>query len=110
MLFQALVIFLPISIFFKILSNGGKVHFGYARTRKTSLLCKAFGCKGNCLTKKAAGGAGVLTSLCDDSTLGLALGLRLGLGLGLRLELVARNRNLRRRRRRKFAFSQNRPM
>ena len=26
MLFQAVVIFLPISIFFKILSNGGKVH------------------------------------------------------------------------------------
>ena len=27
MLFQAVVIFLPISIFFKILSNGGKVHY-----------------------------------------------------------------------------------
>ena len=27
MLFQAVVIFLPISIFFKILSNGGKVHW-----------------------------------------------------------------------------------
>ena len=65
MLFQAVVIFLPISIFFKILSNGGKVHchkIGKKSLAKLVYICMT--CRRCCYTFEQKISVKILKDLC----------------------------------------------